>query len=226
MNFKIRIREFLVNLFHDQTLYWARVDLRSWIYRSRQWFSRKGGNKRGAVFLNVGCGENGIMTEHWFNVDAFPAKSVDLVWMFRRRLPFPDKRFKGIYSEHFFEHLTPLATIAFLRECLRILDNRGVLRLSVPDGELYLRKYWEDRAWMLERRGGRFRTPMEVVNEVFRQGFQHQYCFDYETLALWLRDAGFCEVHRVDYGIGSISNLLIDQSDRRFESLYVEARRP
>ena len=129
----------------------------------------------------------------------------------------------AIYSEHFLEHLTPESARQFLGECRRILRPDGVLRLSVPDGEIYVRNYFENRAWMLARRGGALRTPMEVLNVLFRQEFEHQYCYDYETLHLWLEEAGFAHIIRADYGVGRISEMLIDQNERRFESLYVEA---
>lgn len=79
---------------------------------------------------------------------------------------------------------------------------------------------------MLARRNGKFGTPMEVVNEVFRQRYEHGYCYDYETLSLWLREAGFVDVARVDFGKGSRPELLIDQESRCIDSLYVKARRP
>ena len=70
------------------------------------------------------------------------------------------------------------------------------------------------------------RTRMEVMNELFRQGYDHQYIYDYETLALRLTEAGFVGVTRADFGRGQLPELLVDQAARRFESLYVEARRP
>ena len=79
---------------------------------------------------------------------------------------------------------------------------------------------------MLERRDRRFRTPMEVMNEVFRQEYEHQYTYDYETLALHLTEAGFTDPRRENLKTGAIPELLVDQEWRAFESLYVEARKP
>ncbi len=215
------MRSLLRKLLHRQTLYWLRFDIRCWMNRLRYWRLRQ--DKTNAEFLNVGCGNTGLVNQSWFNIDGFAARGVDLVWTFRGKLPFPPNRFRGIYSEHFLEHLTPESARQFLGECRRILRPDGVLRLSVPDGEIYVRNYFENRAWMLARRGGALRTPMEVLNVLFRQEFEHQYCYDYETLHLWLEEAGFAHIIRADYGVGRISEMLIDQNERRFESLYVEA---
>jgi predicted SAM-dependent methyltransferase len=51
-------------------------------------------------------------------------------------LPFEDDSFTFIYSEHFFEHLTPSLARELLRECYRVLKVGGVLRTVVPDAIL------------------------------------------------------------------------------------------
>jgi len=214
------VRKFL----SDQTIYWLKLDWHFLLLRLR--LQNLNRIKPNAKFLNVGCGPQGLESEDWFNLDGFPKPGLDLAWDATRCLPFPEPRFQGIYAEHFFEHLEPHQAKHFLSECRRSLVPGGILRLSVPDGELYLKRYFEDREWMLARRNRRFQTPMEVINEVFRQGREHHYCFDYETLSLWLRNAGFVEVVRADLGLGACPELLIDQEWRKFESLYVEARCP
>ena len=217
----------LTKFFHHQTLYWLSSDLH---LMQRQMLVRLGlasatKRKRNARFLNVGCGPNPIATEDWFNIDGFD-KRADLLCDAARKLPFSDNRFEGIFAEHIFEHFTPRQARVFLSECRRILRPGGVLRLIVPDGELYVRRFFEDRAWMLERRDRRFRTPMEVMNEVFRQEYEHQYTYDYETLSLHLKEAGFTDIKREGLKTGAMPELLVDQEWRAFESLYVEARKP
>ncbi len=79
---------------------------------------------------------------------------------------------------------------------------------------------------MLQRRQGRFRNPMEVVNEVFRQDYEHGYCYDDETLEAALTNVGFTEATATGYRQGAEVALQIDREDRAFESLYVEAMKP
>ncbi|MCC5631225.1 class I SAM-dependent methyltransferase [Nostoc sphaeroides] len=180
-----------------------------------------------ARFLNLGCGRKGIQTEDWLNCDGFLQTSVDYVFDLTGKMPFKDTRFEGVFTEHFFEHLIPDHTKIFLSECLRVLKPGGILRLSVPDGELYLDRYFNDHEWMMQRRPEvKPRTRMAIVNEVFRQGFEHQYCYDFETMKVVFEESGFKDVHRVDFETSNIPELLIDQESRRFESLYVEATKP
>lgn len=232
------MKELLLRYFSRGSLYFMKFDLYFLTLRARNFLFMKRTRrvKPQSRFLNVGCGPAGVDSKDWCNLDGFRATGVDYLCDLRRNLPFPNDRFEGVYSEHFFEHLhAEEEAPRFLRESYRILCSGGIIRLSVPDGELYLRKYLEDRDWMLKEIAGREwvprrpsgrRTPMETVNEVFRQQFQHQFCYDYETMELVLLEAGFTDIRRVDFGAGQRSELLIDKASRRSESLYVEARKP
>lgn len=214
-------------LLSEQTRYFLKTDLNLLRYKFIQKITLRQPSqiKKQALFLNVGCGSNGIKNKDWYNIDAFPRTGVDFVCDASSRLPFTNNRFNGIYSEHFFEHLTPKQATNFLSECLRVLTPNGILRLSIPDGELYLKNYFHNREWILERRNAKFRTPMEVINEVFRQDFEHHYCYDFETLSLWLKEAGFTDIVRVGFENGSCPELQVDKESRSFESMYVEAKK-
>lgn len=59
----------------------------------------------------------------------------------RTPLPFPDDYADAIYCSHFLEHLDECQGIAFLRECHRCLNNKGVLRIVVPDFERLAQDY-------------------------------------------------------------------------------------
>lgn len=67
-----------------------------------------------------------------------------------------------------------------------------------------------------------YRTKMQVINEVFRQGNQHKYAYDQETLLMVLRDAGFSNVVRQNFGISLDNDMAPDSEARKAESLYVE----
>lgn len=182
--------------------------------------------KPAAKYLNIGAGGIGVRSEEWLNADGFDRRA-DVLCNAGRPLPFEDSRFEGVFSEHMLEHLTMREAARFLRECHRVLKHRGAIRVIVPDGELYIRNYLNDRNWMMRRRPYRnFHTPMEVINEVARHGLHHQYMYDFETLELRLAEAGFGSIRRCAFQQGAgPQELLIDSETRAFESLYVEATR-
>jgi len=185
--------------------------------------------------VNIGCG--GQPTSGWVNLDVSSSPDVHF-WDCRRSLPFSDGTVIAIYSEHVFEHFE-LETEAepFLRECLRALRSGGVLRIVVPDAGAYLQAYsgaWEPLAamrplepmedgWRDKWLGDVYRTQMQLINAVFRQGHEHKYAYDEETLVLMLRQAGFSQVIPQHFGVSVYPEMASDSEARRTESLYVEA---
>jgi len=93
--------------------------------------------------------------------------------------------------------------MAFLRECRRVLAPGGILDIVVPDAEGIVQEYadrhtsgfpkyeWWGPKWC--------DTPMHCVHYLFRQGREHKYAYDEETLARVLQSAGFVDVVRRSY---------------------------
>lgn len=184
-------------------------------------------------YLDIGCGQN--VHESLINLDYRWHPGIDVCWNLRRGLPFPDASMLGIFAEHCLEHFGAQEGREILRECRRVLAPRGVLRVIVPDGELYLRTYVErieGRSKSLfpyeeDRGSGPASLPMTHVNRVFYQDreslFGHRVMFDYAMLRDRLLEAGFASVQKVAFRQGSCRELLVDSELRRAESLYVEA---
>lgn len=186
------------------------------------------------LLINLAAGSNG--RHGWVNVDIFPWSGINCLYDCRRRLPFADNSARGIFCEHFLEHLDYTEEVpAFLSECRRVLRPGGVLRLVVPDAGRYLQAYgepgWQSLARMRPLDDGhrdaafrvRYRTKMELVNMVFRQGPHHRYAYDYDTLEFLLCRYGFSHVHRQEFARSLMEELSIDWAQRSTESLYVEA---
>lgn len=191
--------------------------------------------KRG-ILANIGCGPRPI--PGWENLDLVVMPGITC-WDCRRGMPFEDSSVSVIFSEHMYEHLDrPHASAKFLAECLRCMEPGGLLRLVVPDAEMYLDAYaardWEpfvakrplqprDGAYHDPWLGQDYQTRMEVVNSIFRQGTEHKFAYDAETLILDLTRAGFSFVIHQDFGKSVMPALIIDRPERATESLYVEA---
>jgi len=173
--------------------------------------------------LNFGCGPN--YKPGWVNIDLF-ASCADLLLDLREPLPLANAVATHIYSEHVFEHLSyPDEANRLLAECLRVLVPGGVLDVGVPDTEQAIYGYYVHRdpeklarARELWHREPWCDLPLHQLNYHFRQGKEHKYAWDYETLASALTKAGFVAISRRAFDEG------LDDTKRR-GSLYVRAHK-
>ena len=191
---------------------------------------------RGLKYLDLGCGRNSHA--EFINVDFLWHPAVDICWDITRGIPFPSGSMAGIFTEHCLEHFSLPVGIGILQECRRVLVPGGVLRIVVPDAELYLRTYYrqlngEDSSRFpfqdREKFNGLY-SPILSVNRIFYQdrgsSYGHRFMYDFQLLDLLMRDCGFDSVGRRDFNQGADRALLIDTPSRACESLYVEGAKP
>lgn len=89
--------------------------------------------------LNIACGSR--YHKDWINID-FHAGSKDVKQVnILSGLPFEDNTIDVIYSSHFIEHLSISQANYVLKESIRIMKPKGVLRIVVPDLENVCREY-------------------------------------------------------------------------------------
>ena len=173
--------------------------------------------------VNLGCGYRPM--KGWINVDRARGPEVQVVWDLARGLPFPDSSCSAIFSEHLIEHVSKEDAARLLSECHRVLQNGGVLRLSTPNTELFLRSYADDRTFLAHPEFSQpIDTPVDRVNYMMREYGQHLWSYDEELLALMLRRAGFNTIICQSFGASVHPRMTnIDFDARAFESLYIEA---
>lgn len=178
------------------------------------------------MLLNIGAGPRGLDHPNWVNIDGFGADNVHFLVDCLRPLPFPDGAFDGIFSEHVLEHFTQEDGEQLVRELFRILKPQGSLRVIVPDAQFVLRSYFDCPAELIEYRGSGGDTAMEAVNSFFRQRYEHQFMYDWQTLRKLFKQAGFSEIVQSGFGREAFNRaLVLDDPKYEKESLYVEARK-
>lgn len=169
--------------------------------------------------LNLGSGRNPKLG--WINIDLFDSHA-DLQLDLRERWPFADATISHIYSEHIFEHFEPCEEVAhFLAESLRVLRPGGLFDVGVPDTEWPLRAYGdpEDPYWLFSEtwHPGWCETQLDHINYHFRQGTEHKYAWDCETLAKVLGNSGFTKIVRRQF------DAALDTEYRKRGTLYMRA---
>lgn len=90
-------------------------------------------------YLDVGCGPN--THEEFINLDYEWRPEIDICWDVTEGIPLPSESMKGIFTEHCLEHIRFKDLDDVIGELFRVLEYGGVLRIVVPDGELYLKEY-------------------------------------------------------------------------------------
>jgi predicted SAM-dependent methyltransferase len=151
------------------------------------------------VKLHVGSGT--LPLAGWVNVDMAGYAGVDVALDVRHGLPFEDVTL--IFAEHFLEHLTLAEGLSFLRECRRVLNDDGVLRISTPN---------LDWVWLTHYKPPEAMTDDErllgclEMNRAFH-GWGHRFLYNFQTLTLALRASGFASITPQEYGTSDLAEL-------------------
>ena len=182
------------------------------------------------VLVNVACGPQ--ILDGFVNVDLL-GPPPRIRWDCRRSLPLADGGAAGIRAEQFVEHLETREELPdFLRDCLRVLEPGGVLRVIVPDAGRYLHAYCQPgldgfrELAVPDPFPADLPTRMDVINHIFHQWGEHRWAYDFETLALRLRTAGFGAIEQVAYQRSLLPALAQDRDVHAPYSLYVDAVKP
>jgi predicted SAM-dependent methyltransferase len=168
--------------------------------------------------LHLGSGM--VTLEGWLNVD-IATPTADLHLDLRKPLPFGDESIDYVFSEHFIEHITREEAIGLIKECHRVLNKNGVLRLSTPNLKHLVISYLTRN---VDEWGEIWRptNPCRLLNEGMRC-WGHEYVYDEEDLFQLLSEAGFRNVRFVGWRESAIQDLAGLESRPFHNELIVEA---
>lgn len=139
-------------------------------------------------------------------------------------LPFDTGSVEYIYSSHMLEHLTRAEALEFCRECHRVLEADGWIRLVVPDLRELAERYVADDLDFFENEDGPIADRFMKKN-MFQD--YHQWAYDAESLAYLLEEAGFDPdaIHERKYREGRVPDLDVVETHEPPKSVYVEAQK-
>lgn len=130
-----------------------------------------------------------------------------------KKWPFKDSSFSAIASSHVVEHLPLHGAINCFTDSHRCLKTGGVLRISVPDLDTYIKNYQPDNALS-------WATDLFEANERSEKNMHH-FMYNFSSMSTLLKQAGFTQVFRREYRQGICPDL--EKIDNRPSSLFVEA---
>ena len=189
--------------------------------------------------LHVGCGD--ILLKGWLNIryekreEYGRLKEINgalyLNYNLLKPWPVNGESVRFVAGSHFIEHLDLNDGIKFLTAAYKVLQKRGVIRLSCPDLELYARHYVSDNRGFFENKWIRewcvfkkAQTPGEIfIAKAYDSGGSHKWFYDFDSLKHILEAAGFKEIRKTTRLQGKTPDLeKLELPERELETVYVE----
>ena len=182
----------------------------------------------GRSLLNLGGGVRKL--DGWVNADFYrlnlllPWCRERPDWMLDITLPFecPDDHWDGVLLEHVSEHLLYSENLSMMREVLRTLEPGALVRVSVPSLHWYLD--WEKLRGERPKMNRYHSLPEAISN--LTQNHAHRSVWDPNLMRELLEGVGFVDIREREFGESSDPDLAADGESHRWESMYVEARKP
>ncbi len=132
-------------------------------------------------------------------------------------LPFKDSSVDYIYSSHFFEHLYRKDGEMFLKECYRVCEKNGVIRICIPDLAYVIQLYLD----------GNEESALEYFflnNENPKYFNSHKYMYNFKLMKQLLSEVGFSDIKKCEYQVGEVPDIKhLDIKPE--ETLYIEAKK-
>jgi predicted SAM-dependent methyltransferase len=167
--------------------------------RDRAWIASLAGRRD--LRLNIGSSAEHL--DGWINADLERDPEGRCLRMdATARWPFEDGSADAVNSEHVIEHLERDDAPKFFREAFRVLRPGGVVRTSTPDLRAIADAYRDADPTVLEAHrahGYDARNHADLLNN-YLQMHGHRHVYDFESLELLLRQAGFEQIERAAFG--------------------------
>lgn len=153
----------------------------------------------------------------------------------RLGIPAFENSLELVYHSHMLEHLTYQEGISFIKDCYKVLQPGGTMRVIVPDLELWINAYVNNNNFFFDqyRRDGGIDKEIYVTKAAVFMGMLHNHehkCgYDFESLRWLVEYVGFIDVKRTLYADGDVKDLdIIEPMEplKIMESLCIECKKP
>lgn len=225
--------------------------------------------------LNLGCGLNTpdgyinldgswnawlakhpVLRNFFLSIHVLPKNLCDISWNpdilihdVRKTLPFQDNFFKAVYASHLLEHLYLEEANLFLRDCFRVLQNGGVLRIVVPDLRSIVLEYMGEKIFNDEISVDTILSAADKLNKrlllrnpspgkgnfiykiytALKDFHSHKWMYDADSLIGYFKRSGFVDVQQMHLHESRIDGIESVEDAKRFSSgssICVEGIKP
>ena len=147
-------------------------------------------------------------------------------------LPLESSSVAGINMSHILEHFTRDQGLAVLKECYRVLQAKGVLRISCPDLKKYAEAYVNRDDKFYHSLGIEKACCYEglttygdlFISKAYDNHNGHKWFYDAESAIQLLKEAGFEQAKEKQLHDSVLPEIeFVEPAFRAIESFYVEA---
>lgn len=172
------------------------------------------------MFRHFSMGRNYSFDEYYSKLCSFKTIHHDLLY----GIPFANESIPHIYSSHFLEHLFLKDCEFLLKECWRVLNHGGLIRIVIPSLDDEVRAI---REAVIQYECGNI-APIQkyVTSDIvgYNSKFSnHRHMYNYNGIKRLLVEVGFIEVSQKDYKLGDIPDVeLLDSRN----GIFIEGKKP
>ncbi len=151
-------------------------------------------------YLNLGCG--GTFHKDWVNIDYASVSPFVKIHDLSKGIPCDDNSFKLVYHSHILEHFNQIDGIQFLKECYRVTEYDGVIRIVIPDLKETVDEYVEAYKNVKENKNDLTRANYEwAVIELIDQFVREES--GGEMLRYWAKE-NIVNTEKLESRVGSV----------------------
>lgn len=198
---------------------------------------------KGIDRINIGCGKDFI--KGWLNIGLFLHVEIPYGYIIKqdgafilnfdvtKRLPIARNTIKYLYASHFIEHLAFEDGIIFLKRCYMMMKKNGIIRLTFPDMELWIKQYYENNIDFFNKYKSFYFPTRDVKTkgEIFMSqvhGSGHKWNYDFESMKDIMKRTGFSNIAKkqaFNSLIPEIRKIEPTEEGRLLETVYVEGKK-
>jgi len=145
-----------------------------------------------------------------------------------QKLPFKENTIDVVYSSHTCEHLYERDLKRFMSEAYRVLKHGGVMRMAIPDLNIFIKQYLIDgdaNKFCKNMYMGSLKAPSFInkVKQFIIGDRNHKWMYDGNSMKQYLQENTDFEIHVVPAGVTNIRGKMgIDLREHEDISVYLE----
>ena len=141
--------------------------------------------------INIGCGRRNF-GKGWIHIDGANYDHIDSKDILMKE--FENESAELIYASHLIEYFDRKEIIPILKRWREVLKPNGILRLAVPNFEIYAKLYSEKKISLDNSLGPLF-GKMEMGNKTI----YHKTTYDYTSLKKILEEVGMRNISKYNW---------------------------